>query len=52
MAELHAAAPGRGQRVWTLVGHGLVDEYILLVHPLILGSGLRLFTGTQPMARR
>jgi dihydrofolate reductase len=43
-------ALGSGELVRTLVGHGLVDEYILLVHPLILGSGLRLFDGAQPKA--
>jgi dihydrofolate reductase len=26
-----------------LVKNGLVDEYVLLIHPLILGSGRRLF---------
>jgi dihydrofolate reductase len=27
----------------TLMQHGLVDEYVLLIHPLVLGSGRRLF---------
>ena len=27
----------------TLIPNGLVDEYILLIHPLILGTGQRLF---------
>ncbi|SEO85698.1 dihydrofolate reductase family protein [Amycolatopsis saalfeldensis] len=29
----------------SLVGLGLVDEYRLLVHPVVLGSGLALFSG-------
>jgi dihydrofolate reductase len=35
---------GSGRLVPTLLRHGLVDELQLLVHPLILGSGKRLFT--------
>jgi dihydrofolate reductase len=34
---------GSGELVRTLGRHGLVDEYQLLVHPLLLGSGIRLF---------
>jgi dihydrofolate reductase len=34
---------GSGELVQTLMKHNLVDEYVLLIHPLILGSGRRLF---------
>jgi dihydrofolate reductase len=34
---------GSGALVQTLMGHNLVDKYVLLIHPLILGSGRRLF---------
>ncbi len=35
---------GSGELVRSLIQHNLVDEYMLLIHPLILGSGHRLFT--------
>jgi dihydrofolate reductase len=34
---------GSGQLVRTLAAAGLVDRYVLLIHPLVLGTGLRLF---------
>ena len=34
---------GSGQLVRTLAEHGLVDEYLLMIHPLLLGSGHRMF---------
>jgi dihydrofolate reductase len=34
---------GSGELVQTLIGRGLVDEYRLMIHPILLGSGRRLF---------
>jgi dihydrofolate reductase len=34
---------GSGDLLQTLMGHRLVDQYVLLIHPLILGAGRRLF---------
>lgn len=34
---------GSGELVAALIRHNLVDVYVLLIHPLVLGSGRRLF---------
>jgi dihydrofolate reductase len=39
---------GSGVFVQSLMQHNLVDLYVLLVHPLILGSGRRLFPEGAP----
>ena len=36
---------GSAHLVEYLRQHGLIDQYRLMVHPLLLGSGKRLFTG-------
>jgi dihydrofolate reductase len=35
---------GSGELVQSLMRRGVVDEYVVLIHPLVLGSGRRLFT--------
>ena len=40
------AVLGSGVLVQTLIEHDIVDEYRLFVHPLVLGTGKRLFRQT------
>jgi dihydrofolate reductase len=39
---------GSGELAQTLMREGLVDEYTLMIHPLILGAGKRLFRDGNP----
>jgi dihydrofolate reductase len=41
---------GSGELVQSLMRHHLVDRYVLLIHPLVLGSGRRLFRDGSPFA--
>ncbi|MEV4254287.1 dihydrofolate reductase family protein [Spirillospora sp. NPDC049652] len=41
---------GSGALVRSLLRDGLVDEMVLMIHPILLGSGIRLFAekGDEP----
>jgi len=55
VAELKAsdgpdvAVVGSASLVRTLQSAGLVDRYVLLIHPLVLGEGARLFDESSPL---
>src|SRR5919201_2644811 len=43
---------GSGVLIGSLMTADVIDEYLLMIHPLVLGSGLQLFAGgTQPVLR-
>ncbi len=54
LARLKAASEkdflvlGSGVLLQSLLRHGLLDEFTLLIHPLVLGSGRRLFPEGGP----
>jgi dihydrofolate reductase len=41
---------GSGALIHTLIRAGLVDEYLLCIHPVVLGTGRRLFGDGSPPA--
>jgi dihydrofolate reductase len=52
-SEQDIAIMGSGELIQSLMPHNLIDEYMLMIHPLILGTGRRLFPdGTSFAALR
>jgi dihydrofolate reductase len=49
-AGKHIAVLGSGELAQSLMRHELIDRYVLMIHPLILGSGRRLFPDGGPIA--
>src|SRR4030088_1365011 len=41
---------GSGELVRSLMRRNLVDQYVLQIHPIVLGSGRRLFSDGDPFA--
>jgi dihydrofolate reductase len=42
---------GSGALVRSLASAGLIDEYVLIVHPLVLGTGQQMFDGVHQQLR-
>jgi dihydrofolate reductase len=45
------ALMGSGQLIEAMLPQGLIDEFLLTIHPLVLGSGRRLFPEGSPLTR-
>lgn len=55
VAELKHAGPdlvilGSGELIQSLMRRRLIDQFILMIHPLLLGNGRRLFASDAAMA--
>ena len=43
---------GSGELIGALIAAGLIDEFLLMIHPLVLGSGHRLFADDREVVLR
>lgn len=51
--EQDIAILGSGELIQSLIPHGLIDSYVLPIHPLVLGTGRRMFPdGGVPLKLR
>jgi dihydrofolate reductase len=50
-SEQDIAIMGSGELIQSLMPHNLIDEYLLMIHPLILGTGRRLFPDGTSFAK-
>ena len=49
-SEKNIVILGSGVLIQSLMKHNLIDQFILSIHPLILGSGRRMFSDDGPFA--
>lgn len=49
-AENNLVILGSGELIQSLLPHNVIDEFVLSIHPLILGTGRRLFPDGSPFA--
>jgi dihydrofolate reductase len=50
-SDMNLVIFGSGVLVQSLLERGLIDEFVLMIHPLVLGKGRRLFRDTSPLAK-
>jgi dihydrofolate reductase len=49
--DLDAVILGSGRLIHTLLREDLIDAFVLTIHPLVLGSGLRMFPDDGALAK-